>query len=148
MTGGKPWRRDRTGPHHSLYGVNSPVQSVDLYRKHVNNSTCASQKRMTTELQLYVMILTDNDMAYLKRILRSKPSVRPCLPARLLPSTKLVEEEYSPEYSQERFYPMRLYETLNDRYQVVSKLGPGVTSTAWLAKDLHQYMTLPRLYPV
>lgn len=80
-----------------------------------------------------------SDMAYLSSILRSKPSVRPCLPARLLPSTRLVEEENAPGYMPEKFYPMRLYETLNDRYQVVSKLGPGVASTAWLAKDIYQY---------
>ena len=35
---------------------------------------------------------------------------------------------------------MRLYEVLNNRYQVSAKLGWGTSSTVWLARDLYQYV--------
>ncbi|KAG6847351.1 hypothetical protein H0H93_008707 [Arthromyces matolae] len=47
-----------------------------------------------------------------------------------------VEEETLPDYLARRYYPVRIGDLLGARYQVVGKLGFGVTSTAWLAKDL------------
>jgi hypothetical protein len=49
---------------------------------------------------------------------------------------KQTEEETLPKYSANAFYPTRLDEVLNDRYEVVAKLGYGVTATVWLARDL------------
>ncbi|KAL4864794.1 hypothetical protein BDV12DRAFT_205533 [Aspergillus spectabilis] len=39
----------------------------------------------------------------------------------------------------QQFYPVRLYEILNNRYQIAAKIGWGTSSTVWLACDLHQY---------
>jgi hypothetical protein len=50
---------------------------------------------------------------------------------------KQIEEETLPKYNVNAFYPTRLDEVMNDRYQVVAKLGFGVTATVWLARDLH-----------
>ncbi|UNI24803.1 hypothetical protein JDV02_010525 [Purpureocillium takamizusanense] len=49
-----------------------------------------------------------------------------------------------PEYRPEHFYPVRLGEVFNDRFQTVAKLGYGSSSTIWLARDLqhHQYVAL------
>ncbi|KAK9237119.1 kinase-like domain-containing protein [Lipomyces kononenkoae] len=57
---------------------------------------------------------------------------------------QLVEEETMPEYMSEHFYPVRLGEVFNDRFQTVAKLGYGTSSTIWLARDLqgHQYVAL------
>lgn len=55
-----------------------------------------------------------------------------------IPATKPVEEECVPRYNPRHFYPVRLYEILHDRYQVVAKLGWGTSSTVWLAQDLYQ----------
>lgn len=49
---------------------------------------------------------------------------------------KQIEEETLPKYNVNAFYPTRLDEILNDRYQVITKLGFGVTATVWLARDL------------
>jgi serine/threonine-protein kinase SRPK3 len=49
---------------------------------------------------------------------------------------KQIEEETLPKYNVNAFYPTRLDEVLNDRYQVITKLGFGVTATVWLARDL------------
>lgn len=46
------------------------------------------------------------------------------------------EEEKVPDYHAERFYPVRLGEIYNERYQVLAKLGFGTTSTVWLSRDL------------
>lgn len=47
-----------------------------------------------------------------------------------------MEEENFPFYQPTRYYPVHIGEILASRYQVVGKLGFGVTSTAWLARDL------------
>jgi serine/threonine-protein kinase SRPK3 len=49
---------------------------------------------------------------------------------------QLVEEETLPEYNPELFYPVRLGEVFNGRFQVVAKLGYGSSSIIWLARDL------------
>jgi len=57
--------------------------------------------------------------------------------AQILSSTKQIEEELLPKYSPQAFYSARIGEKLNDRYEVLAKLGFGMTATVWLAKDLH-----------
>lgn len=47
-----------------------------------------------------------------------------------------VEEEELPDYRADRFYPVRLGEVFQDRYQTIAKLGFGSSSTTWLARDL------------
>jgi hypothetical protein len=47
-----------------------------------------------------------------------------------------VEEEKTPDYHADRFYPIQLGEVLNGRYQIATKLGYGANATVWLARDL------------
>jgi hypothetical protein len=47
-----------------------------------------------------------------------------------------VEEEELPTYVPEHYYPVAIGEVFNSRYQVVSKLGFGISSTVWLCRDL------------
>ena len=35
-----------------------------------------------------------------------------------------------------KFYPVRIGQVFESRYQVVSKMGYGSTSTVWLGRDL------------
>ncbi|KAJ5352583.1 hypothetical protein N7452_001557 [Penicillium brevicompactum] len=79
-------------------------------------------------------------------------SAAPFLPPRKFPTTGFVkidpvekiEEESLPFYDAEKYYPARIGEVFASRYQVVSKLGYGMSSTAWLCRDLrdHGYNTL------
>ncbi|KAL3472249.1 kinase-like domain-containing protein [Aspergillus californicus] len=57
---------------------------------------------------------------------------------------EIIEEETLPDYRASRFYPIQIGEVFEDRYQVVGKLGYGVTSTVWLARDMDRrsYVTL------
>jgi hypothetical protein len=54
----------------------------------------------------------------------------------LLDSTEKLEEETLQWYSPENFYPVKIGETFQSRYQVAGKLGYGGYSTVWLCKDL------------
>ncbi|KAJ8183888.1 hypothetical protein LV157_005836 [Aspergillus fumigatus] len=82
----------------------------------------------------------------LRRIIQSIPCKPPPIPAKLLPPADLVEEEHTPHYKSQHFYPVRLYEILDNRYQIVAKIGWGTSSTVWLARDLHQWRWLPPRY--
>ena len=49
-----------------------------------------------------------------------------------------IEEERHPNYNPNSYFPTRLGQVLNDRYQIITKLGWGLGSTVWLAEDLWQ----------
>lgn len=58
--------------------------------------------------------------------------------APIISSAKPVEEETLPKYSPQTFYPAKIGEKLHEhRYEIVAKLGYGMTATVWLARDLH-----------
>ncbi|KAH7329486.1 kinase-like domain-containing protein [Stachybotrys elegans] len=76
----------------------------------------------------------------------------PALPARVFPTSgfeeiaadKDIEEETLPGYKADRFYPVRLGQVFQSRYQAVAKLGYGTASTIWLCRDLKEgrFLTL------
>ncbi|PGH21432.1 hypothetical protein AJ80_03223 [Polytolypa hystricis UAMH7299] len=65
-------------------------------------------------------------------------------PHQSLPRDVKFEEEELPDYKPEDFYPVRLGDVLESRYQVIAKLGFGVGSSVWLCRDLEfgDYVTL------
>lgn len=65
-----------------------------------------------------------------------KPRSLPASGFKTIPADQPVEEEELPHYKAERFYPVRLGEIFQDRYQVLAKLGFGTSSTTWLARDM------------
>lgn len=50
--------------------------------------------------------------------------------------SKKIEEENLPDYLAERYCPVQIGQVFNSRYQVVTKLGFGSSSTVWLCRDL------------
>jgi hypothetical protein len=60
----------------------------------------------------------------------------------LLPANTLLEEEENRDYDPKRFYPARVGGTIQ-KYQIVSKLGWGTTSTVWLAKEISRFVQHP-----
>lgn len=48
----------------------------------------------------------------------------------------LVEEETLAWFDPQKWYPVRIGDVINSRYQVLVKLGFGSVSTAWLCRDL------------
>ncbi|KAI9373394.1 kinase-like protein [Aspergillus egyptiacus] len=75
-------------------------------------------------------------------LLPKKPLPMPS-PGPPLPPGILVDEEISPIYDSKRFYPAKPGEVLADRYQALVKVGSGVLSTVWLARDLQEHIEGP-----
>lgn len=77
-------------------------------------------------------------------------SLRPVSPVRqfaqsniqLLDSNDKFEEETLPWYTQDRFYPVKIGEIFQSRYQVIGKLGFGGYSTVWLCRDLTYVLSM------
>ncbi|OJZ81976.1 hypothetical protein ASPFODRAFT_64746 [Aspergillus luchuensis CBS 106.47] len=55
---------------------------------------------------------------------------------KLLDSSLRIEEETLPTYQAQKYYPIQQGEIFNNRYQVLAKIGYGVTSTVWFGRDL------------
>ncbi|PNY27627.1 SRSF protein kinase 3, partial [Tolypocladium capitatum] len=56
----------------------------------------------------------------------------------MIDPSQRIEEERLPFYTRDDYYPMRIGEVIQDRYQVVAKLGYGTSSTVWLSRDLRE----------
>ncbi|KAG6111894.1 hypothetical protein E4U13_004546 [Claviceps humidiphila] len=67
-----------------------------------------------------------------------KPLAFPSKGFPVIPTDEKIEEETLPNYVASRFYPVKIGEIFRARYQVVGKLGYGVTSTVWLARDFNE----------
>lgn len=67
---------------------------------------------------------------------QSEPRTFPSHGFDIIDKNQLIEEEEMPEYKPEHFYPVRLGEVFHDRFQIMTKLGFGSSSTIWLARDL------------
>lgn len=52
-----------------------------------------------------------------------------------LSSDQKIEEEAHDAISKGRYYPVRIGDTINNKYQVLGKLGYGLGSTVWLANE-------------
>ncbi|KAG6322259.1 hypothetical protein E4U22_000353 [Claviceps purpurea] len=73
----------------------------------------------------------------LEYALRSwKPLAFPSEGFALISADENIEEETFPDHVASQFYPVKIGDIFRDRYQIVGKLGYGVTSTVWLARDL------------
>jgi serine/threonine-protein kinase SRPK3 len=46
------------------------------------------------------------------------------------------EEEKMPHFEKSVYYPVRIGDVFQDRYEVLSKLGFGANSTVWFCRDL------------
>lgn len=62
----------------------------------------------------------------------------------MYPKSQKVDEENYSWYSPRDFYPIRLGEVIQERYQIISKLRYGTASTSWLRRDLcaHRYVAI------
>ncbi|PYH71785.1 kinase-like protein [Aspergillus vadensis CBS 113365] len=82
-------------------------------------------------------------MMSLLRLVRSSfrraPSRPLCFPTSgwdTVPVAEILDEERYDEFKKGQYYPVDIGDVFASKYQVVGKLGFGVTSTAWLARDL------------
>ena len=66
----------------------------------------------------------------------SSPRELPTATGDILDSSIPVEEERNKWYDPDAWYPVKIGEVVQSRYQVLLKLGYGSVSTAWLCRDL------------
>jgi serine/threonine-protein kinase SRPK3 len=97
---------------------------------------------LSIALGSHTMLALRNRTISLLRALQRRPWPLSTTVAPRLDASQLVEEEKTPYYDPNRFYPARLGEVLNGRYQIATKLGYGSSSTVWLARDRHQFVPL------
>jgi serine/threonine-protein kinase SRPK3 len=64
------------------------------------------------------------------------PAVFPESSFKLVPPSKLIEEETLDSYTPESFFPVQIGAVYHPKFQIVTKLGYGKTSTVWLARNL------------
>lgn len=67
---------------------------------------------------------------------RLAPRSFPTSGFKVIDHSELFQEEALLGHKAELYYPVNIGEVFNERYQVMGKLGYGVTSTVWLARDL------------
>ncbi|KAG6290732.1 hypothetical protein E4U46_001627 [Claviceps purpurea] len=67
-----------------------------------------------------------------------KPLAFPSSGFYVMPADEKFEEETIPGYKSSDYYPVRIGEVFRDRYQAVGKIGFGLRSTVWLARDLSE----------
>lgn len=87
---------------------------------------------------------SQHQQAALEPALPSSSQPRPPSPAREFPSSgfhkfskiRRIEEENYSWYSPKNFYPVHIGGLIRERYQVITKLGYGTSSTSWLCRDL------------
>ncbi|CAG8928809.1 unnamed protein product [Penicillium salamii] len=60
------------------------------------------------------------------------------------PVKRLIDEETLPQYDHRHFFPVRIGDVYNERYQITGKLGFGSFSTSSLCRDLQsqRYLTM------
>lgn len=70
---------------------------------------------------------------------RRAPSRPLCFPTSgwdTIPAAEILDEERFDGFKKGQYYPVNIGDVFASKYQVIGKLGFGVTSTAWLARDL------------
>jgi hypothetical protein len=50
--------------------------------------------------------------------------------------SEVLDEERFEQFKQGQYYPANIGDIFTCKYQIIGKLGFGVTSTVWLARDL------------
>lgn len=50
--------------------------------------------------------------------------------------SEILDEELFEHFEQGQYYPANIGDLIGSRYQIIGKLGFGVTSKVWLAPDL------------
>jgi serine/threonine-protein kinase SRPK3 len=91
-------------------------------------------------------------MSSLLRWARNSIRRAPSLPLRfptsgfaLVPDPHLLEEERFEDFRCGKYYPVNIGDVFASKYQVIGKLGFGVSSTVWLAHDLEYVEPSPDL---
>lgn len=81
------------------------------------------------------------ELPFFDRMLRRiRPSLKPIeFPTtgfEIVSKDVILEEESLYDFEENTFFPVEIGDILDKKYQVLGKLGWGVTATVWLVRDL------------
>ncbi|KAI1957057.1 hypothetical protein LOZ58_005979 [Ophidiomyces ophidiicola] len=99
------------------------LRRIRLWSSSVVNHHLARNRSQTRRIQIMTPTFTS-------------PLTFPTTGFEEIDASKDVEEEKLPTYKLEHYYPVKLGQILQDRYQIVGKVGYGGSSTVWLSRDL------------
>ena len=75
----------------------------------------------------------------LRKVIRRPPELPLRFPAagfEVFRDSVIVEEEQFDDFKTGQYYPVKIGDVYDGKYQVLGKLGFGTTSTVWLARNL------------
>ena len=67
-------------------------------------------------------------------------------PITMIDASEPIEEETLPGYLSKLYYPVSIGQVINDKYEILAKLGFGSESTVWLAKDVAKYLFFRKFF--
>lgn len=102
----------------------------------LQNPTCRIRRVSTYQLNLVIVQSTKVKLHW-RRSLVSHSHPQP----EVLPDNVTVDEERIPGHNFKLSYPANPGDVLLDRFQLISKIGWGTTSTVWLARDSKRCLT-------
>ncbi|RAL01113.1 protein kinase [Aspergillus ibericus CBS 121593] len=76
-------------------------------------------------------------------VMLHKTPIQTPLSQRLSQQDELVDEEICPSYGLKKYYPAEPGQVLDNRYQILVKVGWGSSSTTWFARDIRGYRWEP-----
>lgn len=77
-----------------------------------------------------------NSLRKVTRRLPEQPLRFPAAGLEVFSDSVIVEEEQFDDFKTGQYYPVRIGDVYDGKYQVLGKLGFGTTSTVWLARNL------------
>jgi serine/threonine-protein kinase SRPK3 len=78
-------------------------------------------------------------LKWARNTFRRHPSSPICFPTsgfETVSASKIFDEERFEAFKEGQYYPVNIGDVFRSKYQIIGKLGFGVTSTVWLARDL------------
>lgn len=151
------WISNTSTPFIWTYGIRSLYQTrprchasfawdfiLVLSMKFMHSQVSSFFSRGYFEKQLYMKLSRHTRMRSSSSLCRTPLPIPP--PGPLLPQNVSVDEEICPGYDSKKFYPASAGEVLANRYQILVKVGWGVSSTVWLARDMRGYCCLHCTY--
>lgn len=132
----------RLGPPGSIQHNSWPPDATEMWPSILLSSQASLRRTFLSrpQLQFSSFMLQPCPMKYLYTTF--SPLIFADTGFEIVDTFEKLEEETIPVYNPENYYPAHIGQVLLDKYQIVGKLGYGVTSTVWLGRDLQYVVSL------
>ncbi|KAL8667885.1 MAG: hypothetical protein Q9202_000350 [Teloschistes flavicans] len=115
------------------------MATITSYRNRDRQKDMAFLPKFTFSTMKNVHVSVQSWIQYLLRHFSSKAIPTLQTGPSALPADEPIEEETMEGYDAKHLLPIRLGQSINDKYKIISKLGYGGHSTIWLAHDTSRW---------